>query len=141
MHISNVGSFLVSEHPGFIDKGSEVITALEGEVTLVHIGMSVRYTAEAMPLFIILHAELDPTLLVNGSVTFTWFKDRTAVTELSFYRIVYRIASYYHYSRLFIQVGGAYPITGDYSCLIENDYYTTEPKVGMEIRQSTVCES
>ncbi len=113
---------------------------MAGEVAFAYIGTSVEYTADTVPAAIVLHAEIDPALPVNRSVTFTWFKDRTAVTELSFYSPIYTITTESYYSRLFVRVGGGYPITGTYSCLIE-DSFVSEIQVGMEILQSTICKS
>ncbi len=132
--------FCCAEQPGFVTTNIERITAIAGEVTVAYIGTSVEYTADALPDGIILHAELDPALLVNGSVTFTWFKDRIEVTQLSFFSIVYTIATETFYSRLFIRIRGAYPVTGTYTCLIENTFMS-EVVVGMEVVQSTICES
>ncbi len=109
---------------------------MANSTAVAHIGTSVTYTADAVPDAIVLYAEVNPSLLFSGSVTFTWFKDHTAVTELSFYSLVYTITSesLNSRSRLHIQVGSGYPVTGTYSCLIEN-------KAGMTILQSTICKS
>lgn len=115
--------------------------ATTGEVVLADVGTSVEYTAEVSPVGIVFHAELDPAIILpaNGSVTFTWFKDRSAITDISFYHIVYTVTTDFYWSRLFVRIGSGHPVTGTYSCLIENSFMS-EINVGMEIVQSEICE-
>ena len=124
------------DEPDFVTRDVERITARAGEMTFARVGTSVEYASGNAPAIIVFHAELDSALLTDSAVNFTWFKDFTEVTQLSFFSEVYTSFSDPNglYSLLFIRVGEVYPITGTYSCLIENN-------VGMQIVQSHVCES